>query len=456
VATDRDETRGAGGPESTRPTVAGRSAPAPAGEASRQVELNTEAIQVSHLDDGLTVVTEVMPDARSVSLGFWVGTGSVDEGSAQAGTSHLLEHLLFKGTPTRSARQIAQAVDSAGCDLNAFTAKEHTAFHGWLPADRLDLGLDILCDIIWAPSFRPDEVESERQVILEEILMHADAPGDQIHELFDRALWPGHPLGRDVLGDAQTVRSVSRDQIAEFHHAHYRPGNLVVAAAGQLSHDRIVEGVASRRIGVTGGVAPTRTAPPSLTARTVVERRRTEQAHLVVGVAAPSRDDEERHPLGILDHVLGGGVSSRLFQSIREERGLAYAVYSYRQSFEGAGALAVYAGTSSANAKTVHALVVEELERVAAEGISEEELEGAKGYLRGSLVLGLEDPEARMSRLGYSQLIHGRVLAVEDIERRIAAVTLEEVNDLAARVFAGPRVVAAIGPLPKGFGVDPT
>ncbi|MCL2393299.1 MAG: insulinase family protein [Acidimicrobiaceae bacterium] len=414
--------------------------------------MSREAIEVTRLDDGLTVVTEALPEARSVSLGFWVGTGSVDEDPSLAGTSHFLEHLLFKGTATRSAREISRATDSVGCDLNAFTTKEHTAFHAWLPSDRLDLALDVLSDIIWAPAFRTGEVEAERQVILEEILMHADTPGDAVHEVFGRAMWPGHPLGRDVLGEAETVSCISRDQIAEFHEAHYRPGNLVVAAAGRVNHDRIVDGIAGRRVGVTGGGSPSRTAPPAPSRAAVVERRRTEQAHLVIGVAAPGRDDEDRHQLGILDHVLGGGVSSRLFQSIREDRGLAYSVYSYRLSFSGAGALAVYAGTSASHAEAVHALVVEELDRLAAEGVSEEELEGAKGHLRGSLVLGLEDPEARMSRLGYSQLVHGRVLSVEEVEQRITGVTLEEVNELAARVLTGPRVLAAIGPLPKRFG----
>lgn len=452
MAKARGAIRGAGVPDPAGPAVAGRSAPAPSGGASEQPQVSREAIEVTRLDDGLTVVTEVMPDARSVSLGFWVGTGSVDEAAAQAGTSHFLEHLLFKGTATRSARQISQVTDSVGCDMNAFTSKEHTTFHAWLPAEALEVGLEILSDIIWAPAFRTEEVESERQVILEEILMRDDAPGEVVHEVFGRALWPGHPLGRDVLGEAETVSSISREQIAEFHRAHYRPGNLVVAAAGRLSHDQIVEGVAGRRIGVSGGAPPARTAPPAPTAGSVVERRRTEQAHLVIGVAGPGRDDEERHRFGILDHVLGGGVSSRLFQSIREDRGLAYAVYSYRLSFQGAGALAVYAGTSPANAEAVHALVVEELDRLAVEGISEEELQRAKSHLRGSLVLGLEDPESRMTRLGYSQLVHGRVLSVEDIERRLATVTLDEVNDLAARLLAGPRVLAAIGPLPKGFG----
>jgi predicted Zn-dependent peptidase len=413
--------------------------------------VSPEAIEVSELDDGLTVVSEAMRDTRSVSLGFWVGTGSVDEAPEQSGASHFLEHLLFKGTATRSAREIAEAIDAVGGDVNAFTTKEYTAFYVRLLADSLELGLDILSDIIWAPSFRPAEVESERQVILEEILMHGDEPADLVHDLFSEALWPGHPLGREVLGDAETISAITRDQIVAFHGEHYRPANLVVAAAGDLTHDQIVEGIARRRTGVVGGRAPRRRPPDRPARRVAVDTRSTEQAHLVVGVPGPGRDDEERHRLGILDHVLGGGMSSRLFQSIREDRGLAYSVYSYRLGFEGAGALAVYAGTSPANAAQVLDLVHAELDLVATEGISEGELGAAKSHLRGALALGLEDSGARMSRIGYSQLVHGRVLGLDEVEARLAAVTLEEVNEIAGLLLAGPRIVAAIGPFPDGL-----
>jgi predicted Zn-dependent peptidase len=410
-----------------------------------------ETIEVSALDDGLTVVTEAMWDTRSVSLGFWVGTGSVDETPERAGSSHFLEHLLFKGTAARSARQIAQAVDAVGGDMNAFTTKEYTAFYVHLLADDVELGLDILSDIIWAPSFRREEVESERQVILEEILMHNDEPDDLVHDLFSEALWPGHPLGREVLGDADTIGALSRDEIATFHRAHYGPGNLVVAAAGNLTHERIAEGIARRRVGVTGGSSPQRQAPAVPAGGVVIDTRKTEQAHLVVGVPGPGRGDEDRHAVGILDHVLGGGMSSRLFQSIREERGLAYSVYSYRLSFEGAGALAVYAGTSPAHAGQVLDLINAELDQVAAEGIRDEELLAAKSHLRGALALGLEDSGSRMSRIGYSQLVHGRVLTVDEIEARMNAVTLDQVNEIAGRLLAAPRTTAAIGPFPEGL-----
>jgi predicted Zn-dependent peptidase len=408
-------------------------------------------IEISTLDDGLTVVTEAMGDIRSVSLGFWVGTGSVDETPAQAGASHFLEHLLFKGTATRSARQIAQAVDAVGGDMNAFTTKEYTAFYVHLLADDIELGLDILSDIIWAPSFRPAEVESERQVILEEILMHGDEPDDLVHDLFSEALWPDHPLGREVLGDEETIGALSPDEIATFHRAHYRPGNLVVAAAGNLTHARVADGIARRRAGVSGGAAPSRAAPPSPAGAVVIDTRKTEQAHLVVGVPGPGRSDEDRHAVGILDHVIGGGMSSRLFQSIREERGLAYSVYSYRLTFEGAGALAVYAGTSPNHAGQVLELINAELDRVAAEGIRADELAAAKSHLRGALALGLEDSGSRMSRIGYAQLVHGRVLSVDEVEARMSAVTLDQVNAVAARVLAGPRTTAAIGPFSDGL-----
>ncbi|MHB1536381.1 MAG: M16 family metallopeptidase [Acidimicrobiales bacterium] len=410
-----------------------------------------DRVRTTVLDSGLTVVTEAMPDVRSVALGFWVGTGSVDEAPALAGASHFLEHLLFKGTPTRTARGIAEAVDAVGGDMNAFTTKEYTAFYVRLLAADLDLGLDILCDIISSPAFRPDEVDVERQVILEEILMHADEPADLVHDVFAAARFPDHPLGRDVLGEEGTVAAMSREQIAGFHSAHYRPVNLVVAAAGAIEHAVVVDGVAARwaldrqrsheeQIGPRprGGLhAPRATA--------VVERP-TEQAHVVVGTPGPGRNDEDRHALTVIDHVVGGGMSSRLFQSIREERGLAYSVYSYRMPFEETGAFVVYAGTAPGHAAEVLGLIHEELDRVVASGITPAELDAARGHLRGSLALGLEDPGARMSRIGHAQLVHGRVPSLEEMEGRMDALRPEDLAEVAARWLGGERTVAAVGP----------
>lgn len=330
--------------------------------------------------------------------------------------------------------------------MNAFTTKEYTTFYVRLLADDADMGADLLSDIIWSPAFRPNEFESERQVILEEILMHADEPADLVHDVLAEALFPRHPLGREVLGDAGTVTAMTAGDVAAFHRLHYRPGNIVVAAAGAVDHDRVVERVAAGLDGRSGGAAPEREAPTSTALPSLVVERDTEQAHLAVAVAGPDRDDEDRHALSIVEHVLGGGMSSRLFQSIREERGLAYSVYAYRLAFQGAGALAVYAGTSPASAGDVLDLIGAELDRVAADGITAEELAAARGHVRGSMALGLEDSGARMSRIGHSQLVHGRVLTLDQVEQRLAGLTLDHVNDVARRWLSGPRTVVTVGP----------
>lgn len=390
-----------------------------------------------------------MADVRSASIGFWVGTGSVDEPAPQAGASHFLEHLLFKGTEERSARSIAVAIDSVGGDMNAYTTKEYTTFYVRLLADDADMGVQLLCDIIWSPAFRPEEFESERQVILEEILMHADEPADLVHDVLASAMFPEHALGREVLGSSESVSAMSPSQVAAFHHHHYRPGNIVVAAAGAVDHDRIcamVQEALGSRPAVPAGGAPARTAPSRPAVRRVDVQRDTEQAHVIVAVPGPLRGDEERHAVGIVEHVLGGGMSSRLFQSIREERGLAYSVYAYRLGFQHAGAVAVYAGTSPDQAPTVVGLIEEEMERVAASGITEEEFEAARGHIRGSMALGLEDSGARMGRIGHSQLIHDHVLTLDEVDRRLSALTLDGINESARRWLSAPRTVVTVGP----------
>jgi predicted Zn-dependent peptidase len=395
---------------------------------------------------GLTVVTERMPSVRSVALGFWVGTGSVDETDDLAGASHFLEHLLFKGTEDRSARQIAEDVDAVGGDMNAFTTKEYTAFYIRVLAGDMPLALDILSDIIWAPAFRPDEVDSERQVILEEILMHGDEPADAVHDLAAGALFPAHPLGREVLGDAGTITAMARDDISAFHAAHYQPANMVVAAAGDVDHDWVAAEI-QRRVGDRqGGTTPRRHAPAAPPAPLVVDGRDSEQAHVVVAMRAPGSNDEDRFALTLVDHILGGGMSSRLFQSVREERGLAYSVYSYRSGYQRSGALAVYAGTAPGRVREVLEVVDAELDHMAAKGPTDDELDAARSHIRGATALGLEDSGATMSRIGRAQLVHGEVLSVEAIEARLAALTPGDVRDTAARVLGGPRSLAVIGP----------
>jgi len=414
-----------------------------------------DAIKTTVLDGGLTVVTESMPDVLSVSLGFWVGTGSVDEPERLAGASHFLEHLLFKGTPSRSARDIAQAIDAVGGDMNAFTTKEHTAFYVRLLAESAELGLEILSDIIWSPAFRPVELESERQVILEEILMHSDDPAEEVHDVYNRAMYPGHPLGRDVLGLEETVRSATRDDIVAFHRHHYRTANLVVTAAGRVEHDMIVEGVADRleraaqllgRDAVVGGGPPRREPPAAPALRRLIMRRPTEQAHVMVGMSGLDRSHPDRQVLNVLDHILGGGMSSRLFQAVREERGLAYSVYSYRSGYQDVGDFAVYAGTAPARAGEVIKVITEELDKLVAFGPTEEELVAARSHIRGATALGLEDSGARMSRLGRSQLAHGRVPTLAELDEQISAVSLDDLARVVQQVVGGPRALVVLGP----------
>ena len=405
-----------------------------------------EGIRASSLGNGIRLVTERMPDVRSVALGFWVDVGSRDESPERAGVSHFLEHLLFKGTEQRSARQIAEAVEAVGGEMNAFTTKEYTAFYTRLLDDDLDLGLDILCDIITAPAFRPDEVESERQVILEEILMHEDEPSELVHDLFIEALFPDHPIGREVLGTAETISALSRDAISGHFLTHYRPPNLVLAGAGNLHHDELAAGL-ERRMSPVPGQRPARDGFAFGTSRPqIVSTRPTEQSNVVVGMRALSRGDDDRFALSALNQVLGGGMSSRLFQEIREHRGLVYAVYSYRSAYLESGALAVYAGTAPSRTAEVLQLIGEELERLLQDGVTDYELALAKGHLKGSLALALEDSGSRMNRIGRSELVHGEVLSVSELVERTDAVTRADVQRVAERVLGNERVVALVGP----------
>lgn len=407
-------------------------------------------IETSTLPCGLRLVTETMPGVRSACLGFWVGTGSRDEAQEQAGISHFLEHLLFKGTPERSARAIAEAVDAVGGDMNAFTTKEYTAFYVRTLAEDLPLGVDILSDIMRSPALRPGDVDAERQVILEEVLMHLDEPSDVVQERFAEAMFPSHPLGREVLGLPEVVTSVGVAGIRSFFETHYRPANIVVAAAGQLDRAALAAALEERFSAAAPGGPPARVAPSAALRPLEVTERDTEQAHLVLGVRGPERRSPDRFALSLLNHTLGGGISSRLFQKIREERGLAYSVISDRLAYADAGALAVSVGTAPENAPQVIDLVVAELDALAAKGVTRAELEVAKGSLRAETLLGLEDSGARMSRIGASLLLHGEVLEVDEIVARLDAVTLDEIGALAERLLGGTRVLAAVGPFSEG------
>ncbi len=411
-----------------------------------------DRVERTVLDNGLRVVTEDMPELRSVAVGYWVDAGSRDEELVEQGASHFLEHLLFKGTERRSALEIAEAVESVGGEMNAFTTKEYTAFYVRVLDEHLDLALDILDDIIGAPAFRPDEVESERQVILEEIHMRDDTPDDLVHELFAEALYPEHPLGREVLGTEDSIEGMSREAIATYHHEHYQPTSIVVAAAGRVDHDAVVARVRDGRVAGTGRRPERVVSAPRPPRRLHVLERPTEQAHVVWGVPGLSRDDDDRHAMAVLNHVLGGGMASRLFQEIREQRGLAYSVYSYRSGYQETGMLAVYAGTTPHQVMTVLDLIDAEIERLVREStITARELDNAKGAMKGGLALGLESSSARMTRIGRSELTLGEIPTIDQMVADVEQVSLDDVARVVDRVLRPAQaVLAVVGP----FGED--
>ena len=404
-----------------------------------------EDIRETRLANGVRIVTERMPEARSVSLGVWVGVGGRDEPAELAGASHFLEHLLFKGTPTRSARQIAETIDAVGGEMNAFTNREHTAYYTRLPADRVDLGIEILGDVLTEPAFRPPEVDAERHVILEEILMNLDMPEDHVHTLLAEALFPGHPLGREVLGTKETVEAATRDEIAEFFAHWYLPRNLVVVAAGNLEHDRVVDAFAESLGTLEGGERPVRTAPDTAVEPRTVLDDPTEQAHVAMGWRGIDHFDDDRYALTIANQVLGGGMSSRLFQEVREQRGLCYSVYSWATTYVDAGCAGVYAGTAPNRVGELLGVVDDEIAKLVESGVTEAELDVAKGYIEGSLVLGLEDSGSRMGRLGRSLMARDEIVTVEDQLARIRAVTTDDVAAVAKRVFGTERSLAVVG-----------
>ncbi len=403
-------------------------------------------IERTVLASGIRVITERMPEARSVTTGFWVAIGSRDEPEELSGASHFLEHLLFKGTERRSAREIAETVDAVGGEMNAFTSKEHTAYYTRLPAREMAAGLDLLTDVVTAPAFRANEVEAERQVILEELAMDEDDPDDLVHTMLYQGLFPGHPLGWETVGTRESITAMSRDDIAGFFAEHYHPVNLVVAAAGALDHDEVVAGVEACFAGRTGGERPPRWSPDRPPEPVIVHRRDTEQAHVAIGWRAMAFDDPDRYALAVLDQVLGGGMASRLFQEVREERGLAYAVGSGTALFADTGALVVHLGTALGRSTEALAVIDGVVADLAANGVTGRELDVAKGYLSGSMVLGLEDSGSRMGRLGAGETVRGFVTSVDEHLERIGAVTVDDVRRVASQVLGGPRTLAAVGP----------
>jgi predicted Zn-dependent peptidase len=413
----------------------------------------TSRVRRTVLPGGLRVITEHMAGVRSASIGVWVGVGSRDEQPALHGCSHFLEHLLFKGTRSRSAMDISVALDAVGGEFNAFTAKEYTCFHARVLDVDLPLAIDVLGDMVTDSLIAPEDVEAERDVILDEIAMHDDDPDDVVHNLFAAQAWGDAPLGRPIAGTAESIAGLSRDQVWRFYKRHYRAANIVVAAAGNVDHATVVRRVRSA-FGRTDFLAGDESPVVPRTQRklrrvhpgTLSTRRPLEQVNVVLGMNGLTRHDDRRFALGVLNTALGGGTSSRLFQEVRERRGLAYSVFSFASHHHDAGLVGVSVGCLPGKLDAVLATVRAELARVAAEGITEEELVRGKGQLRGGLVLGLEDSGSRMSRIGKAELVYDELLSLDDVLERVDAVTRDEVAELAAELFGQPEILAVVGP----------
>ena len=409
----------------------------------------------SEMPGGLRVVTESVPGARSASVGVWVGVGSVDETPRLAGASHYLEHLLFKGTRQRTGYEIADAVDAVGGELNAFTSHEYTCFYARLLAQEAQLAVGLVCEVVLDATIAAADVDTERMVILEEIAMRDDDPEDTLADVFAGAVFAGHPVAAPVIGTVETITAMSRTQVAGYYKRRYTPDRMVVAVAGGVEHGDVLRWVrAAFRERLSGPDRPVgfrvgrgRTKPLR---RPVIVERDTEQAHLCIGVPAGDRNDPDRTVLSVLSAALGGGMSSRLFRSIREERGLAYSCYSATSAYADVGSLSVYAGCQPDHLGEVAKLIGQELAVVAESGLDAAELTRVKGQLTGSLVLALEDTESRMSRIGKSLLVRKEFRSVEDELAAIAAVTADDVAALAKRLLTRPLAAAVVGPYASG------
>ena len=406
--------------------------------------------RVTTLASGVRIVTEAMPSVRSVSLGFWIGTGSRGETDAQAGLSHLLEHLLFKGSARYASLEIDQIFDGMGAEINAGTGKETTSVYARVIDEHVPRAFDVLADMVFAPAL--SEIDAERAVILEEIAMYEDDPQEKIFDLLGQAVFAGHPLGRAIIGFAPVIAGTSADEIRRFHASRYRPANIVIAAAGAVDHDALVS-LAQATLPADGAeshpakppaVIP---APAGVKPEVLFERKDTEQFHLCVGGPGLSRHDERRFALRVLDTIFGGTSSSRLFQEVRESRGLAYSVYSFTNAFQDSGEVGLYVGTRAENLGEAMQVVDHELARLRREPASADELARAKENLKGRVLLSLESTGARMSRLGSETLAQAPLLSLDEVVARIDAVSLADLEALAEELWAPERLsVACIGP----------
>jgi predicted Zn-dependent peptidase len=400
------------------------------------------------LANGLTVLTEKMPHVRSVAVGVWIRRGSRHEEKSESGLAHFLEHMLFKGTERRSQAEIAQEMDEIGGQTDAFTSQEYAGFHAKVLDEHVVRAVDLLSDIVSQPRFDAEEIERERKVILDEMKSVEDTPDDMVHDLFTESFWPDHALGRPVLGRVETVSSFARKDLLRFFKKTYAPSNLIVAAAGNLEEEKILDLVRERFSSLSTPPDGIANVPPRVSPTIQLEDKDLELAHLVVGSEAPPQASPRRHAAYVLNAVLGGNLSSRLFQVIREEHALAYAVFSGLFAFHDTGQFSIYAGTEPQNVSLVLDLVRAELRRIKSQPVEEAELQRAKSHLRGSILMGLESTSARMSQLARQEMYFGRQVSPDEVISGIDAVTSAEVLELASEMFGrGPLSMTVLGRL---------
>ncbi|MEQ1884229.1 MAG: pitrilysin family protein [Bryobacteraceae bacterium] len=397
------------------------------------------------LPNGVRVVTERMPNVRSVSAGVWIGTGSREESTHQTGISHFIEHMLFKGTKNRSAEQIARSVDSIGGGLDAFTSKELVSYNVKVLDEHLPQAFDVVSDLVRNPLFEKSDIEKEKGVILEELKMEIDSPEYLIHELFSNNFWKGHPLGRPILGTPKTIKSFTRDRVQEYYQQFYTPRNILITAAGNLTHRRLVQLVEDHFGDLKSRPVPTVKTPPTPHAPILLKNKSSlEQVHMYLGVPSIPMPHKDRFPCYILNAILGGGMSSRLFQNIREKQGLAYTVYSELTMYHDAGCMLVYAGTSPRSAGKVIDSVLNELRQLVEHQVTSEELRRAKDHLKGSFVLGLESTSSRMGNLARQELYFKRFFSIDEMLENVESVTTEQVQKMATDFFDPKRMAVTM------------
>ncbi|MDR1702393.1 MAG: insulinase family protein, partial [Sporomusaceae bacterium] len=391
--------------------------------------------QKTVLPNKIRVVSEEIPYVKSVAIGVWVGTGSRFEREDNHGTSHFIEHMMFKGTENRSAKEIAETVDAVGGQLNAFTAKEYTCYYIKVLDSHREMAMDVLSDMLLGSKFDAEDIELERQVVLEEIHMYEDAPDELVHDIFLDSVWPGHQLGRNILGTKKSIEGLDKKKILEYCRDFYTADNIVIAAAGNIEHAELVK-LCEKYFGSLGGQKKEMLlAPPQLLPARNFSFKDTEQVHICMGTLGLPQEHPDIYNLHLLNNIFGGGVSSRLFQSIREERGLAYSVYSYHSSYKDAGLFSIYAGTRPANAPEVVSLILENIRELKKSQISPEELRRAKEQLKGSVLLGLESSGSRMSRIGKNEISLEKYIPLEEIVEKIEAVSLAGIAEMINKLF---------------------